>query len=84
MMSSSVLLAVVKRPRLWGEGLRSLLAVAPRDWWRRAPFLPVPDRDYAAWRVATAHGNADSELSAEELVSYLDWRRRQHRPLRRV
>ena len=84
MMSSSLVLAVAKRPQLWGEGLRSLVAMAPRNWWRRPPFLPIPDRDYAAWRIATVHGSADSELSAEELVSYLEWRRRQHVPLRRV
>lgn len=84
MLSSSLVLAVVKRPRLWGEGLRVLVALAPREWWRRAPFLPLPDRDYAAWRIATAHGSADSRLSAEEVVSYLEWRRRQHAFLRRV
>ena len=84
MISSSLVLAVLRRPRLWGEGLRALLSLAPRNWWRRAPFLPLPDRDYASWRVATAHGTADSELSVDELVSFLEWRRRQHAPLRRV
>ena len=28
-----------------------------RHWWRRAPFLPVPAREYVRWRMYTAYGD---------------------------
>lgn len=61
-----------------------MFAVASRQWWRRAPFLPRPDQSYTAWRLATAHGVSDTDIEPGELVAYLEWRRKQHRPLRRV
>ncbi len=84
MMSLYLVLAVGRRPDLWGEGFRALFAVAPRHWWRTAPFLPLPDAEYTSWRLATAHGETDTEIVADELVAYLEWRRRQHRTLGRV
>lgn len=84
MLSWNLVLAVARRPGLWAEGVRALLAVSHRQWWRRRPFLPVPDTDYTSWRVATAHGDAAAVVDAGELISYLEWRKRQHRPLRRV
>ena len=84
MMSWNLAWAVGRRPDLWGEGVRALFAVAPRDWWRTPPFLPLPDKGYRAWRLATAHGAADTDIVPDELVSYLEWRRRQHRILGRV
>jgi hypothetical protein len=84
MVSWNLVLAVGRRPRLWSEGLRTLLAMAPRGWWRKPPFVPIPDADYAAWRVATARGDANARINEKELVSYLEWRQRQHAPLGRV
>ena len=84
MLSRQLILAVLRRPDLWSEGIRTMLAVAPKGWWRRPPFLPRPDPGYMSWRVATAHGDPGSILSPQELVAYLEWRRRQHRGLRRV
>lgn len=84
MLSWNLVLAVGRRPLLWGEGLRTLLAMARRGWWRRPPFLPVPDGEYTTWRVATARGDVTSGIEAEELVAYLEWRRRLHGPMGRV
>jgi len=28
----------------------------PRGWWRKKPFLPIPPKDYLAWRWYTAYG----------------------------
>jgi hypothetical protein len=84
MITRGLVMTVVSRPGLWAESVRTLLAVAPRGWWRRKPFLPLPDADYSNWRLVTAHGDPDSRLTPEELVRYLEWRKRQHRPLRRV
>ncbi|MDJ0954297.1 MAG: hypothetical protein QNJ81_11525 [Acidimicrobiia bacterium] len=84
MMSWELARTVLRRPGLWAEALRTLLAVAPRSWWRKPPFVPLPDRAYSSWRLATAHGDPSVPLNPEELVSYLVWRRSQHRPLRRT
>jgi hypothetical protein len=29
---------------------------APNGWWRRAPFLPVPPREYLLFRLHTMYG----------------------------
>jgi hypothetical protein len=84
MITRKLVMTVARRPGLWAESVRTLFAVAPRGWWRRRPFFPLPDSAYAEWRLATAHGDPKSPLSSEELVLYLEWRKRQHRPLGRV
>jgi hypothetical protein len=83
-MSWRLFLAVMRHPDLWVEGLRTLWAVAPIGWWRRPPFVPAPDPVYADWRLMTAHGESSSPLRPDELIHYLEWRKRQHRLLRRV
>lgn len=67
--------AVVKRPDLWMQAVRSLFAFAPAGWWRRFPFVPVPDRDYMAFRRFTAYGSADHPLEASDVIAFLEWRR---------
>lgn len=65
--------AVVVRPSLWSTGLRQLFALAPRGWWRRSPFLPVPDPGYLAFRMQTMYGDPDHAFEAGDLVTYLHW-----------
>ena len=84
MLSWNLVRAVGRHPSLWGEGMRTLFAVSPRQWWRRRPYLPLPDAEYTAWRLATAYGDASVAPDASELISYLEWRKRQHRPWRRL
>lgn len=31
--------------------------MAPTGWWRKPPFLPVPDQDWLEFRMATAYGH---------------------------
>lgn len=66
--------AVVRRPRLWGTALATLAAFAPDGWWKRPPFLPIPDEELVDWRLTTAYGSADSTLAEADLVAYLEWR----------
>ena len=44
-------------PRLAVDLLRTAWAFRRRDWWKRAPFLPVPDRTYLRWRMYTAYAD---------------------------
>jgi hypothetical protein len=77
MVTREAIVAVVRRPGLWGEAIRVSLAMAPDGWWRRAPFLPLPDPAYLRWRVTTAYGRADTTIATGDLVAYLAWCKRQ-------
>ncbi len=77
MFVSSIVRVMIRRPTLWPEALRALVAFTPRDWWRRPPFLPVPRRAYIRWRLQTAYGSMDATPSADDLVHFLQWRKDQ-------
>jgi hypothetical protein len=68
--------AVVARPWLWLTALRQLRRLAPRGWWRRRPFLPVPDHEYLRFRMQTMYGMEQTELRTDDFVTYLSWCRR--------
>ena len=65
-------LAVVVRPRLWWVAVRQAARIARPRWWRRAPFLPIPDADYLRFRLETAYGEVIAPRPAD-LVAYLEW-----------
>jgi hypothetical protein len=44
-----------------------------RDWYRRAPYLPLPPANYVEWRLHTAYGDADAVPPAADLARYLEW-----------
>jgi len=68
--------AVARRPRLWAPAVRQARRLAPRRWWRRAPFLPVPDRDWLRFRAETQYGDPDRAPDADDVVTWLEWARR--------
>ncbi len=75
-----VALALATRPDLWSTAARSALSMAPQGWWRKAPFLPLPDQEWLRFRVATAYGgdgriDADSPFEVEDLITWLEWRK---------
>jgi len=78
-MSVKVILAVVFRPWLWATAIGVVFAMAPRRWWAESPYLPLPDREVIAWRTVTAYGSSDADLTAQDVVSYLTWRRSRRR-----
>ena len=47
-----------------------------RRWWRRVPFLPLPDRTYVRWRMYTAYGDAAALPPVEDVIRYARWARR--------
>ena len=42
-------------------------------WWARAPFLPLPARDYVRWRMYTAYGDHDAIPPIEDVIRYARW-----------
>ncbi|MEY2969565.1 MAG: hypothetical protein RIQ64_2192 [Actinomycetota bacterium] len=66
-------LAVVVRPHLWLTALRQAWRLAPPDWWRRAPFLPVPPTEYIAMRATIQYGDPKHSLETQDLLKYLSW-----------
>jgi hypothetical protein len=68
---------------LTARGIRSpstaaaLLGVAwrfrQRGWFKRFPFVPIPDRDYVKWRMLTAYGDPDAIPPAADVVRYARW-----------
>jgi len=47
-----------------------------RGWWRRFPFLPLPDRDYLEWRIHTAYGAERTWPPVHDVLRFARWRRR--------
>ncbi|MGH2667915.1 MAG: hypothetical protein ACRDH5_02130, partial [bacterium] len=58
--------------RLWPVAVAQALRLARPGWWRRRPFLPLPDPDYVRFRLQTAYGS-EGEPTGGDVVSYLRW-----------
>ncbi len=52
--------------------LRAGWGFRARGWARRAPFLPLPPREYLEWRLYTAYG-AEGAPTPGEVERYLGW-----------
>ena len=65
--------AVARRPDLWLTALTQALRLAPTGWWRRKPFLPLPDEDYLRFRLQTQYGDPSRSPEPHDLVTYLEW-----------
>ena len=63
------------RPRLALDLLRTAWAFRRRGWYRRAPFLPLPDRTYLGWRMYTAYADERAVPPLEDVVRFARWRR---------
>ena len=74
--------AVLARPGLWPTAVRQVTALAGRGWWRRPPYLPLPDPAYLAFRQQTMYGDPACAPSPADVVAYLSWCRG-HRRLAR-
>jgi len=66
-------LAVARRPSLWGVAAHQVVVLAVPGWWRRRPFLPLPDPAYLRFRFLTAYGDPDHDPEPADVVSYLHW-----------
>jgi hypothetical protein len=71
--SSRVVWSVLARPSLWVTALAQVFSLAPSQWWRHRPFLPVPDEGYLAFRLQTMYGDPDHVPEPDDVVTYLKW-----------
>ena len=66
-------LALARHPDLWSTAVRQVLVLAVAGWWRRAPFLPEPDRAYLRFRFQTMYGDPDRAPEPDDVITYLHW-----------
>ena len=72
-LSLSLALRAVRHPATGAALLRVAWRFRRRRWWRRAPFLPLPDRDYLRWRMHTAYGDYDTVPPVDDVIRYARW-----------
>jgi hypothetical protein len=66
-------LALARHPDLWTTAVRQVLVLAVAGWWRRPPFLPVPDPAYLRFRFQTMYGDPDRAPEPDDVITYLRW-----------
>jgi hypothetical protein len=65
---------LMRSPRLIPAAIGAAFAMAPRGWWRKAPFLPVPNKEYWKFRMETFQGGDGTTLpSPQEFVEVVGW-----------
>ena len=65
--------SLARHPALWGTAVRQVLVLAGAGWWRRSPFLPLPDPDYLHFRLQTAYGDPTRAPEPADILTYLHW-----------
>jgi len=65
--------ALLRHPDLWVTAIRQAGVLAVEGWWKRPPFLPVPDRDYLRFRFQTMYGDPDRAPDPGDVITYLRW-----------
>ena len=68
----SVARLLVRHPSLWATAVVQTLRLAAPGWWRRSPFLPLPDPAYLRFRLETQYGS-DQDPVAADVITYLHW-----------
>ncbi len=70
--SARAVAAVVAHPSLWPTALRQAARASRPRWWRRPPYLPIPDPDYLRFRLETQYG-VDGVRDPKDVLVYLRW-----------
>ena len=76
-LSLALGLRAVRHPRIAADLLGVAWRFRSRNWWRKPPFLPLPDSEYLRWRMHTAYGDHDAIPPADDVVRYAKWSREQ-------
>lgn len=74
-LAARLTLRALVNPRLALDLARLAWSFRARDWYRRAPFLPLPPREYLRWRMFTAYGDERAVPPLEDVVRFARWRR---------
>ena len=64
---------LVVRPELWVTAFRQLFSLAESGWWKRLPFLPIPNDDLIEFRSKTQYGSLETEIEADDVLAWLVW-----------
>lgn len=72
-LSLGLLARTLRDPRLATSLARVAWRFRARGWWRRFPFLPLPEREYLKWRMYTAYGDENAVPPAEDAARYARW-----------
>ena len=67
---------ILRHPSLWGVALAQAWSLAAPGWWRRRPFLPIPDPGYLRFRLETQYGGeptSEDPPDPDDVVRYLRW-----------
>jgi hypothetical protein len=66
-------LRTLRRPRLALDLIRVTWRFRSNHWYRRFPFLPLPDSTYLRWRMYTAYGDYNAVPSVTDVERYARW-----------
>ena len=69
----AMIFLLLRKPNLWLEAVRTGGSISKRH---SVPRL-LPDQEFLEWRLSTVYG--DSPFVREDLVAFLEWRKRQRR-----
>jgi hypothetical protein len=72
-LSAQLALRSIRRPTTGLALLRVAWRFRRRDWWRQAPFLPVPAGEYVRWRMYTAYGDDRAVPPPADVERYARW-----------
>lgn len=75
-LALSLSVRALVNPRLALDLLSLAWAFRARGWYRRPPFLPVPSKEYVAWRMYTAYGDNAAVPPLEDVIRFAQWRRK--------
>jgi hypothetical protein len=78
MRAARVIAVVLAHPSLWPTALREAGRMSPPRWWRRPPFLPIPDAAYLRFRLETQYG-PDGVPDPHDVIVFLRWCREHDR-----
>jgi len=63
----------IRRPRLLVDLIRIAWRFRSNSWYRRFPFLPIPDPAYLRWRMYTAYGDYNALPPVTDVERYARW-----------
>ena len=72
-LTATLAFRALARPPLARDLLRVAWRFRARDWYRRAPFLPLSPREYIRWRMYTAYGDEEAVPPATDVERYATW-----------